>query len=118
MNTTKNKRKYARKVSTEKTSNPFVIETGVPLTGNRRGVTNIIAKQLAETVKKLPVDKNVSVFIPKSAADSKNQITNLVLAVRRLLSEDKHVAKNFAITMRTFKDNNGEFANSRIWRIS
>lgn len=104
--------------STPQGGNPFVIEEGVTLTGNRGSNISVVAQQLLEQVKKLPVDKNVSVLIPKSVAESVNQVVNLVLKVRRLLADDRHVSKNFAITMRTFKDGNGNLVSSRIWRIS
>jgi len=73
---------------------------------------------LVEQVKKLPIDKNVSVVIPKTVAESANAATNLVLKTRRMLQEDPKVSKDFAITIRIFKDANGNFVNSRVWRIS
>ena len=97
--------------------NPFVIEEGITLIGNR-GSNNTSAIQLLDKVKQLPVDKNVSVVIPKTVADRPGAVTNLVLKVRRMLKEDSSVAKTFAITMRVFKDASGNHVNARIWRIS
>lgn len=126
INNKKVKRKYTRRATTVNLvtpmahyleNNPFVIEEGVSLVGNRGG-NNTTAIQLLDKVKQLPVDKNVSVVIPKSVAENVNQVTNLLLKVRRMLQEDSAVAKDFAVTMRTFKDNAGGYINARIWRIS
>lgn len=126
INNKKVKRKYTRRsVSVNLVSpmvnylenNPFVIEEGVSLIGNRSG-NNVIAIQLTDKVKQLPVDKNVSVVIPKTVAETPNAITNLVLKVRRMLKEDSNVSKSFSITMRTFRDANGNYINARVWRIS
>lgn len=126
VNNKKVKRKYTRRsvsvnlvapMSNYLQDNPFVIEEGITLIGNR-GVNSVSALQLADKVKQLPIDKNVSVVIPKTVAETSNAVTNLVLKVRRILKEDSSVAKNFAITMRIFKDASGNHVNARIWRIS
>lgn len=98
-------------------NNPFRIEEGITLVGNRGG-TAFTAQLLAEQVKKLPVDKNISIPIPKTIAESANAASNLVLAVRRFLKEDKSISKGFAITLRIFKDHAGNYVNARVWRIN
>jgi hypothetical protein len=126
VNNKKVKRKYTRRsvsvnlvapMAHYHADNPFVIEEGVSLIGNR-GTNNVTAIQLLDKIKQLPVDKNVSVVVPKSVAESPNQVTNLLLKVKRMLKEDSNVSKTFAVTMRTFKDANGNYINGRIWRIS
>lgn len=116
-------RNYSKRnrTSTNKSSmlkqNPFVITNDVVLQGNRTG-NDTIALQLIEKIKELPVDKNVSVLIPPTVINTTNGVTNLILKVRRLINLDKKMPNNFAITVRTFKDGNGEFINARVWRIN
>ena len=119
MNTKRRGRKprQVANIAAQVENNPFVIEEGITLAGNR-GSTAFTAQLLVEQVKKLPLDKNVSIAIPKAIADTANAATNLVLAVRRFLKNDKHVPKSFAITVRIFKDHAGNYVNSRIWRIN
>jgi hypothetical protein len=95
--------------------NPFVIEEGVMLTG--RSGASIHLQQLTEAIRKLPVDKNISVLLPITICPDKKTAGNLVLGVRRLLSEDKKTPKNFTITLKTFHDMKKNYVNSRIWRI-
>jgi hypothetical protein len=96
--------------------NPFAIEEGILLTG--RTGASIHLQQLTEVVKKLPIDKNISVLIPITVCPNKKTAGNLVLGVRRLLSEDKKTPKNFTITLKTFTDAKKQYVNSRIWRIA
>lgn len=96
--------------------NPFQIESGVALNANRFS-SNLHIHQLLERVKELPVSKEVSILIPKNIAEKASEASNLVLGVRRLIAEDTRFPKNFTITMRTFKDNHGNYLNARIWRI-
>ena len=111
------KAKQTTNISSQIEKNPFVIEQGIELVGNR-GSASFSAQLLAEQVKKLPVDKNVSIAIPKSIADKPSTATNLVLNVKRLLEKDPSVPKHFAITIRTFKDHEGNYVNARVWRIN
>lgn len=115
-----NKRKpaAAKKAAPRKADlgeNPFQIEKGITFTGNRGN--GLIALQLFEKVKELPVDKEVSILIPKSIASKANEASNLVLGVRRLISEDKKMPKDFTIALKTYKDGKGQYVNSRVWRI-
>jgi len=103
-----------KKVSLE--DNPFEIQSGVVLTANHSS-SSLRIRQLFERVKELPVDKEISILIPKSIAGKASDASNLVLGVRRLIAGDNTFPKNFTITMKTFKDNQGNYVNARIWRI-
>lgn len=116
-----NKRKpaAAKKAAPRKADlgeNPFQIEKGVTFTGNRR--SGLIALQLFEKVKELPIDKEVSILIPRNVATKATEASNLVLGVRRLISEDKNIAKDFTIALKTYKDAKGQYVNARVWRIN
>lgn len=113
-------KKPAKSVAVKKADlgdNPFEIQSGVVLTGNRSS-SSLHIQQLLERVRELPVDKEVSILIPKSIAEKASDASNLVLGVRRLIAEDSRFSKNFAITLKTFKDNQGNYVNARIWRIN
>ena len=104
-------------VNLDSQENPFEIERGVKLSGNRSG-TRFINQLLFAKVKQLPVDKDVSILIPKSVAENASQASNLCLNVRRMIEDDKTFPKNFSITLRTIKDAKGQYVNARIWRIN
>lgn len=96
--------------------NPFQIESGVVLTANRSS-SSLHIHHLLERIRELPVSKEVSILIPKNIAEKASDASNLVLGVRRLIAEDASFPKNFTITLKTFKDNQGNYLNARIWRI-
>ena len=98
--------------------NPFEITTDVPLSSTH-GQLSGYTEMLLESISKLPIDKNVSVHIPKTIVPSKKETAALVSAVRRVISLNKtKYGKDFTITIRTEMDNNKMYNGSRIWRIA
>lgn len=97
--------------------NPFEIKSDVILTGNR-SASNTFLQQLIEKVRELPVSKELSIIIPKSVAGKASSASNLVLALKRAIAKNTIFPDDFTITMRTFKDDKGNYLNTRIWRIN
>lgn len=99
-------------------TNVFKIEQNTPLIRRRSRLTNLNVLALAQVAKQLEVNKDQSICIPKTIAKTSAEASNLVLQLRRMAAEDKAFPKDFAITMRTEKNIEGQYTNTRIWRIA
>lgn len=98
--------------------NPFAISEDVEYSSARRsGSNSALVSQLFQQVKKLTVDKKVSVAIPITIAKETKEADSLVTAVRNLIAKDETL-KDFTIAMKKFKDAEKRYIGSRIWRLS
>lgn len=116
MKTVKKKPGRPKMIQSVKVSNPFVIEEGVHYVG--RSSASQHAQALFDKIKELPVSPTLSIPITRDIAATKNDASNLLLTVKRMLREDDKITQSFTITSKVFKDNNGEYVMTRIWRIA
>lgn len=100
----------------EAISNPFEIEENV-IIHKTRGSVSALAEMLFEKVKELPVSKTTAVMIPKSVAPTKKDANSLVTSVRRLMKNSEYYS-DWAISLNTYSDADGNYTFSRIWRIN
>lgn len=102
--------------------NPFKIETDLIYTGNRGGMYNPLVTQLKESVMKLtPNDVRHSVSIPTTVAPTKNDASNMVVNLRRMLADSKEkVERDTTVTLKAIfsDDDSKKYLGSRVWRKS
>ncbi len=116
------KKKYKSKANVLMTapavkSNPFEIMTDISATGVR-GSSNVWIPALLEQVLKLEAgDLRSSVNIPITVAPEKNNASNLVLTLRRMMSENSNKAiRDITFISKTIYNTKKEYVGTRIWR--
>lgn len=98
--------------------NPFTIHNDMEYRGNRSN--NVAIDQLFEQCVKLEkLNRSQSVSIPLTVCQSQASAGNLILALRRAVSEHKSVSiNNMRFVSRTIYGANKTYLGTRVWRMN